>query len=161
MNFFPWIILCGLILTFVYPTAINDESAIEKGAYPWYSSIMLSVQGIFAYFNQQSPVWVKVAWWGAFVAEDGGVMDSVEAVKTACDSCKANHKDPPGGDCTTDAIDAVKSVLMNVVTLSVGWNAPGAVNGVMIDGQHKRSLREEGIRVFSAAQLPVISFPTI
>lgn len=139
MNLFPGIILFGLVLlSFAHSLALKDEST-----FPWYSSIILSVEGIYAYFNRRTPVWVKFAWWGAFVAEDGGVMDSVIAVKTACDSCKANHQDPPGVDCVTDAMYAVKSVIMNVVTLTVGWSAPGAVNGMMIDGQHKRSLRDE------------------
>lgn len=70
-------------------------------------------------------------------------MDSVIAIKNASTSCKTNHKDPLGGDCTIDTINAIKSVFMNAVTLIVGWYAPGAVNGVMIDGQHKRSIDQE------------------
>lgn len=85
-------------------------------------------------------VYVKVAWWAAFVAEDGRVLDSVIAIKNTSTSCKINHKDPLGGDYTTDTVNAITSVFMNAATLTVGWYTPGAVNGVMIDGQHKRSI---------------------
>lgn len=101
---------------------------------------MISIQTIYAYFGKDSSAWVKATWWGAFIAEKGDVADSVIAVKDACDTCKANHKVPPAGDCATAALNAVKYVIMNIVTLTVGWNAPGAINNLLIDGQYKRSL---------------------
>lgn len=145
--------IISFLLTCVYCTTPNDDIALKKQAFQWYSYIILLVQMIFAYYDRKLPIWVKVAWWTAFLAEDGGVLDSITSVKNAYTSCKANYKDPLDSDCATDAANAIKSVLRNVMTLTVGWNAPGAVSDIMFDGQHKRPLQQEdyGANVFSSS----------
>lgn len=69
-------------------------------------------------------------------------MDTVKEIKNVCDSCKANHKDPDSGSCFDDSVDAVKSVMMNVATIAIGYLADKPRNGVVVDGQVKRSLSE-------------------
>lgn len=130
-------------MTSVYAAALqNEDKSLQKDAFPWQSTLILGIQGIYAYFDKASPIWAKVAWWGAFVVEDGGVNDSVLAVRKACSTCKADHKDPPGGDCFEDSIKAVKAVLINVVVLMICWNALGTINDLMGNEHHKKYIPE-------------------
>ncbi|CCD23769.1 uncharacterized protein NDAI_0C01080 [Naumovozyma dairenensis CBS 421] len=103
---------------------------LEKRAFPYYSYFMTSVRSVFAYFDASEPITVKVAWWEALIAGDGGLIDMVTDIENACKSCKAGHKDPPGGSCEDDAKAAVKSVLQNSLVGFLGWHLPKSITFV-------------------------------
>lgn len=100
-------------------------------------------------------------WWGAFVAEEGGVLDTALQVRNACMTCKADHKDPAGGDCAKEAVFAVKSSIMNLVTLVVGTHNNVPSNGNTVYGQfHRRELKPYGASSYNSTTNQVTHYST-
>lgn len=114
----------SLCLFFVVSSGYSHDSATgiskqvsadhqqSKQVFPWYSSIILGAQGVYAYYNVAKPIWVRVVWWAAFVAEDGGVLDNAVQIRRAFLICNAD-----GGNCTNSICDAFKSCLMKLIYL--------------------------------------------
>lgn len=149
MKFFV-VVLTAFCVTTVCSVAIDLS-------FPWYSSILLSAQGLYVYANRAPPIWVKVAWWGSFVSEDGGVLDSVKAVMQVCDTCKSEHRDLHRDNCTQESLNAVKSIVQNVITLAVGWSVPGAISDVVIDANHRRSVSKGDVISMQRSVLTLIA----
>ncbi|CAL9736448.1 hypothetical protein MOSE0_J09890 [Monosporozyma servazzii] len=138
------IILSLFLITSVYATVPQeDDISLQKNAFPWHSSLIIGIQGIYAYFDKASPIWAKVAWWGAFVSEDGGVIDSVNSVWDACLTCKADRRDFTGGACFDESLSAIRSIIRNATILMICWNVPGTINNLMGHEQHKKYIPED------------------
>lgn len=132
------------LITSVYATVPQeDDISLQKNAFPWHSSLIIGIQGIYAYFDKASPIWAKVAWWAAFASEDGGVIDSVSAIIEAHSTCIANYTIPNGGDCFKDSLSAIRSIIRNATILMICWNVPGTINNLMGHEQHKKYIPED------------------
>ncbi|CCE64516.1 hypothetical protein TPHA_0H03130 [Tetrapisispora phaffii CBS 4417] len=114
------------------PVRQADAYVIEKRSFPLYNSIATAVSGIYGYYNYDQPIWVRIAWWGSFYADDGGVLDSVESVKNVCKQCVADKQDP-NMDCTQAALDLSRALMKTLVLAAVGYGATHSTNGA-IDG---------------------------
>ena len=96
-------------------TQVFVEPQQSKQVFPLYSSIILVAQGVYAHYNVAKPVWIRVVWWGAFVAEDGGVLDNSIQIRRAFLIC--NDVNTYSDDCANSIRDAFKSCLMKLIYL--------------------------------------------
>lgn len=90
---------------------------LTKCTFPWYSSILLGVQGVYAYYGITTPNWVRTVLWGSFVAENGGVLDIVKQIRHASLICNSKPQSVSGGNCTSKISEACYSCLMRMAYL--------------------------------------------
>lgn len=94
-------------------TQVSADPQQSTRAFPWYSAIILGVQGIYEYLDVNTPVWVRVVWWGAFVAEDGGVLDTAMQIRHAFLICHNSCFD----SCANNIVDVCGSCLLKMAYL--------------------------------------------
>ncbi|CCC70898.1 hypothetical protein NCAS_0G00110 [Naumovozyma castellii] len=129
-------------------------SILKERAFPFYSIFMTSARWIYGYFNAADPIHVKVAWWGAFIAGDGGLIDTATDIENACKSCMARHKDPPGGSCEDDVKTAIKSVVLNLIIGFVGWYSSRSISFIRGLSSQKRKVLIQLSRFWIELHLP-------
>lgn len=97
----------------------SDQQTLKKRAFPWHSSIALAAQWIFSHYDAKVPFWIKAVWWGSFVAEEGGVLDTFLEVRDVCNRCNPNFQASRHIDCAAQAVNAYKSIILNTVSFFI------------------------------------------
>ncbi|CCE61097.1 hypothetical protein TPHA_0A00120 [Tetrapisispora phaffii CBS 4417] len=116
-------------------TVLVSVLVFADASFPSYDQIALITSSwAYAYFDSANPVLVKLAWWGAFLASDGGPIAWIEQMQDTCDACKSKHEDPANTDCRKGIYALVKGAIKNVVTGALGWHSGLGPNGEFLDG---------------------------
>ncbi|CCD25786.2 uncharacterized protein NDAI_0G00100 [Naumovozyma dairenensis CBS 421] len=102
-------------------------ASFVQAAFPFYDEIRLGLHAAYWYFEPESPVLTDLAFWGSFAE---GSITSVREIMNTCRVCEQDDKEP-NWDCRDSALALVKTLVMNVITICVGWKHAGRPNGSM------------------------------
>ncbi|KAG0660673.1 hypothetical protein C6P44_003013 [Monosporozyma unispora] len=115
-------------------------TSVVSASFPYYDTIHLGLSALYAYFEPNSPIAVKIAFWGSFVEALDCTLDKAIDV---CIACEAKHEEPKW-DCTRASKDLGISVVKNAISLYVGWQHAGTPNG-SLEGQDTTALKKRSI----------------
>ncbi|CCF57656.1 hypothetical protein KAFR_0D00100 [Kazachstania africana CBS 2517] len=117
-------------------------TVIALAAFPYYDYIHLGVTAIYAYFRDDKPVAVKVAWWGSFIQSSNNV---IQTGIDACKICKDNHENSASLDCARAVSNLAATLVTNLLSIYVGWHYAGTLNG-SLEGGDPTALRKRRLR---------------
>lgn len=133
-------------------------SPVVNDAFPFYELIHTSLTALYANFNPNEPILTKVAFWGSFVVSS---VSTIHQGIDVCRQCEAN-KEEPNWDCGDAVTNLGGSVVLNAISLYIGWQHAvipiGALEGADTSVIKRHFARQCNETIFTVRIVLLISF---